>query len=32
MIVEVDPTLARDKSVTDTNDLFGDRRPEHYRG
>ncbi len=32
LIVEIDPTVARDKSVTEANDLLGDRRPEHYRG
>lgn len=31
LIVEIDATRARDKSVTELNDLMGDRRPEHYR-
>jgi predicted amidohydrolase len=30
-IVEIDPTLAADKSITPLNDLFRDRRPGHYR-
>lgn len=29
-VVEIDPFLARDKSVTPRNDLLADRRPEHY--
>jgi predicted amidohydrolase len=29
-IVEIDPCLARDKQVTEMNDLFEDRRPEAY--
>ena len=29
-VVEIDPFLARDKSVTPRNDLLDDRRPEHY--
>lgn len=29
-VVEIDPTLARDKTVTPRNDLLGDRRPEWY--
>jgi predicted amidohydrolase len=27
---EIDPTLARDKRVTERNDLFGDRRVDLY--
>ena len=30
-VVEIDPQLARDKSVTPRNDLLADRRPEFYR-
>ncbi len=29
--VEIDPDEARDKSVAGINDLFADRRPEHYK-
>jgi predicted amidohydrolase len=29
-VAEIDPRLARDKSVTTRNDLLADRRPEHY--
>jgi predicted amidohydrolase len=29
-IAEIDPALARKKHVTETNDLFMDRRPEAY--
>jgi len=29
-VVEIDHLLARDKAVTATNDVFGDRRPELY--
>jgi len=29
-VVEIDHLLARDKAVTATNDIFGDRRPELY--
>jgi predicted amidohydrolase len=29
-IVEIDPNLALDKSITELNDLFEDRRPEMY--
>lgn len=29
-LVEIDPALARDKKVTDRNDVFRDRRPEEY--
>jgi predicted amidohydrolase len=29
-IIEIDPTLARDKRVTPANDVFLDRRPEFY--
>lgn len=28
--VEIDPALARDKQITAKNNLFEDRRPEHY--
>ena len=31
LVVEIDPELARDKSVTEVNDVFDDRRPEIYR-
>lgn len=30
-VFEIDPALARDKSVTPRNDLLADRRPEFYR-
>ena len=30
-VVEIDTNLARDKKVTDSNDVLGDRRPELYR-
>ena len=30
-ITEIDPVLARNKSITDRNDRFKDRRPEFYR-
>lgn len=30
LVVEIDPLLARDKSVAERNDLLADRRPEHY--
>jgi predicted amidohydrolase len=30
-LVEIDPSLSRDKSVTPRNDLIGDRRPNEYR-
>jgi predicted amidohydrolase len=30
-IVDVNPALARDKRITEMNDLFNDRRPEAYR-
>jgi predicted amidohydrolase len=29
-VVEIDPALARDKSITKVNDVFTDRRPELY--
>jgi predicted amidohydrolase len=29
-VVDIDPMLARDKAVTETNDVLGDRRPELY--
>jgi predicted amidohydrolase len=29
-IVEIDPMLARNKAITDVNDVLGDRRPELY--
>jgi len=29
-VVEVDPTRARDKHLTELNDVFADRRPEFY--
>jgi len=29
-VVEIDPTLARDKRITPENDLFEDRRPDLY--
>lgn len=29
-LTEIDPDQARDKSLTERNDLFGDRRPEYY--
>ncbi|MFH1688654.1 MAG: nitrilase-related carbon-nitrogen hydrolase [Candidatus Eisenbacteria bacterium] len=29
-VVDIDPTLARNKAVTETNDIFADRRPELY--
>jgi predicted amidohydrolase len=29
-VVEIDPMLARNKAVTDVNDVLGDRRPELY--
>lgn len=31
LIAEISPELARDKSITSLNDLFGDRRPDLYR-
>ncbi|MCF8052986.1 MAG: hypothetical protein K9L59_17245 [Desulfobacterales bacterium] len=30
-VVEIDPEKARDKSITERNDLLSDRRPEFYR-
>ena len=30
MIADIDPVLARDKSITEYNDRFKDRRPEFY--
>jgi predicted amidohydrolase len=30
MITEIEPELARDKSLTSLNNIFGDRRPEMY--
>jgi predicted amidohydrolase len=30
-IADIDPAIAREKRVTETNDLFGDRRPEAYQ-
>jgi len=30
VVCEIDPTDARDKSITENNDLFSDRRPEFY--
>ncbi len=30
LVVEIDPNLARDKAVTENNDVLGDRRPELY--
>jgi len=30
-ITEIDPALARDKKMTELNDLVRDRRPEYYR-
>ncbi len=30
LVVDIDPALARDKSVAERNDLLADRRPEHY--
>ncbi len=29
-IVKIDPTLARNKSITARNDLIADRRPQFY--
>jgi predicted amidohydrolase len=29
-VVEIDPMLARNKAVTNFNDVLGDRRPELY--
>lgn len=29
-VVEIDPMLARNKAITDVNDVLGDRRPELY--
>ena len=29
-VVEIDPMLARDKAITSTNDVLGDRRPGLY--
>ena len=29
-VVDIDPMLARNKAVTDVNDVLGDRRPELY--
>jgi hypothetical protein len=29
-IVEIDPTLARNKAITARNDLIADRRPQFY--
>jgi predicted amidohydrolase len=29
-VVEIDPMLARNKTITDVNDVLGDRRPELY--
>ena len=29
-IIEIDPLLARNKAITDVNDVLGDRRPELY--
>ena len=29
-VVDIDPSLARDKAVTEANDIFKDRRPELY--
>ncbi len=29
-IAEIDPSMARDKSMTERNNLLGDRRPEYY--
>jgi predicted amidohydrolase len=31
LVAEIDPSMARNKSVTDVNDVFSDRRPELYR-
>lgn len=31
LVVDIDPEVARNKAVTDVNDVFGDRRPELYR-
>ncbi len=30
-VVELDPLEARNKRITALNDLFGDRRPQHYK-
>ena len=30
MVVEFDPLVARDKSITAQNDVFADRRPDVY--
>ena len=30
VVVEIDPALARNKSMTAANDVFTDRRPEMY--
>jgi predicted amidohydrolase len=30
VVQEIDLAIARDKSITENNDLFGDRRPEFY--
>lgn len=31
-VAEIDPALARNKAITDGNDILGDRRPELYTG
>ncbi len=31
LMAEIEPELARDKSITSLNDVFGDRRPDLYR-
>ena len=30
-VVEIDPALAKDKNVTEFNDIFADRRPDQYK-
>lgn len=31
LVAEIDPSMARNKSITDVNNVFSDRRPELYR-
>jgi predicted amidohydrolase len=31
-VLDLDPALARDKSITDKNEVLADRRPEYYTG
>jgi len=30
-VVDIDPSIAKDKAITEENDLFSDRRPELYQ-